>query len=54
MKDHMPLMAGKVLEDNEDDEDDYEDDDLDETSPRTQGHGANLATRGSTEEIQHS
>ena len=30
MKGPMPLMAGKVLEDNDDDEDDYEDDDIDE------------------------
>lgn len=33
MKGPMQLMAGKVLEDNDDDEDDYEDDDIDEQSP---------------------
>jgi len=32
----LPLMAGKVLDDNDDEEDDYEDDDIDEQSPH--GH----------------
>lgn len=30
MKGPMPLMGGKVLDDNDDEEDDYDDDDMDE------------------------
>ena len=30
MKGPMPLMTGKVLDDNDDEEDDYDDDDMDE------------------------
>ena len=45
MKGPMPLMAGKVLEDNDDDEDDYEDDDMDEQSPHGYSRQANMAGR---------
>lgn len=31
----MPLLGGKVLDDNDDDEEDYEDEDFDEQSPTT-------------------
>lgn len=30
MKGPMPLMGGKVLDDNDDEDDDYDDDDMDE------------------------
>ena len=30
MKGPMPLMGGKILDDNDDEEDDYDDDDMDE------------------------
>ena len=30
MKGPMPLMSGKVLDDNDEEEDDYDDDDIDE------------------------
>ena len=40
MKGPMPLMAGKILDDNDDEEDDYEDDDMDEQSPQAHGHMA--------------
>ena len=45
MKGPMPLMAGKVLEDNDDDEDDYEDDDMDEQSPHGYSRQINMAGR---------
>ena len=31
----MPLLGGKVLDDNDDDEEDYEDEEFDEQSPTT-------------------
>lgn len=34
----MPLMSGKVLDDNDDEEDDDYDDDMDELSPKASGH----------------
>lgn len=34
----MPLLGGKVLDDNDDEEEDYEDEEFDEQSPST---GAN-------------
>lgn len=50
MKGPMPLMGGKVLDDNDDEEDDYDDDDMDEQSPQAHGHVATMGPRNSNEE----
>lgn len=51
MKGPMPLMGGKVLDDNDDEEDDYDDDDMDEQSPQAHGHLNAMGARNSGEEV---
>ena len=51
MKDPTPIMAGKVLRDNDDDEEDYEDDDMDEQSPHCNSRLRKMVTRGSNEDV---
>lgn len=53
MKGPMPLMGGKVLDDNDDEEDDYDDDDIDEQSPQGHTHVAQMNTRGSNDEASY-
>ena len=46
----MPLMGGKVLDDQDDEDEDYDDDDLDEQSPSQLAH-LNTLGRTSNDEM---
>ena len=47
MKGPVPLVGGKVLEDNDDEEEDYEDDDIDESCPHGHAQASTKMTKTS-------
>ena len=53
MKGPMPLLGGKVLDDNDDDEDDYDDDDMDEQSPQARPLMTAVGQRSSNDDVQY-
>ena len=53
MKAPMPLLGGKVLDDNDDDEDDYFDDDMDEQSPQARPPMTTVGARPTNDDIQY-